>query len=98
MGLINDNKISAVIIVPTGFSETFLAGKATPPIELVKNPAQAYMPAISEELFRVVAELLNAVSQNLMSEMPEVMEILEEEGAPDVAKLTKVVTHIGKRF
>ena len=96
--LINDNKISAVIIVPANFSAKFLAGDEAPAIELIKNPAQSYMPAITEELARVVTELLNAVSQNLLSEAPELVEILEDSGAPDVAKLTRVVTRIGKRF
>lgn len=98
MQLVNDNQISAVVVIPTDFSTEFLAGKQTPRIELIKNPAQAYMPAITEELLRVVAELLNAVSQNLMVEMPEFIEVFEEDGAPDTVKLAKVITRIGNKF
>lgn len=98
MRLINRNKISAVIIVPANFSSKFLLGETAPAFELIKNPAQSYMPAISEELFRVVTELLNAISQNLLSDAPELIEILEDTGAPDVQKITKLVVRVGRRF
>ena len=98
MRLINENMISAVVIIPTNFSSKFLASEPTPSIELIKNPAQSYMPAITEELLRVVSELLNAVSQNLTHEAPEILEILEEPGAPQFKKLTKIVARVGKRF
>lgn len=98
MRLVNGNEISAVLVVPADFSSKFLDGKVAPPFELIKNPAQSWMPAISEELMRVVAELLNAISQTLLSEVPEVMEILDDSGAPDVKKLLRVVSHVGGRF
>ncbi len=98
MRLINSNKISAVLIVPANFSSEFLAGKPAPPFELIKNPAQSYMPAITEELFRVVTELLNAVSLNLMSEVPELVVVFEDSEAPNFAKLTKAISHVGDRF
>lgn len=50
MELIEDNKISAVLIVPSGFTEQYFKGGAPPPLELIKNPAQSFMPAIVEEL------------------------------------------------
>ena len=98
MRLINRNKISAVIIVPEGFSEKFLAGEEGPPIQLVKNPAQAYMPAITEELVRVVAEVLDAVAQNLTRELPEVLAIVSDSEAEDVQKFIRVFVYVGNRI
>ena len=96
--LLNDNQISAVVIVPLGFTEAFLKNQSPAPIELIKNPAQRFMPAIVEELLSLLAEGLNAVSQNLMGELPDLANILADEGAPDSAKLAAAITRIGKKF
>ena len=96
--LLNENQISAVIIVPGGFTDAFLDNRAPAPIELVKNPAQRYMPAVVEELLGLLVEALNAISQNLMGELPELMEVFEDEGAPDFNKLATAITQIGNKL
>ncbi|TWU31344.1 ABC-2 family transporter protein [Novipirellula artificiosorum] len=98
MDLMNNNQISAVIVIPKDFTEKYVSGQSTPPIELIKNPAQSYMPAITEELLRLVTEGLNAVSLNLVDEMPDVIEILDAPGAPDTVRLASIMTRIGDRL
>ena len=79
---IRENKLSAVIRIPPEFSEHFLSGKETPPLEFIKNPAESYLPAIVEEIFLVVREVLNAVARNLREELPELKRLLEAEKTP----------------
>lgn len=98
LGMLNENQISVVVVVPSGFTDALLDNRVPAPIELVKNPAQRYMPAVVEELLSLLVEALNAISQNLMSELPELIEVFEEEGAPDSTKLTTAITRIGKKF
>ena len=96
--LIRKNQVSAVVLIPANFSRTFLNGETSPPIELIKNPAQSYLPAITEELVRVITEVLNAVSLNLMGELPELVSIFEDPETSEMAKLSGVVARVGKRF
>src|SRR5207244_9207445 len=76
---INDNKISAVLIIPKGFTRTYLAGDGSVAFELIKNPAQSLYPAILEELLQVAVTSLNAVARNLRSDLPEWKEVFEKE-------------------
>ena len=77
--LLNDNRISALVVIPQGFTSAFFQGTSARGLELIKNPAQRFLPAIVEELLRLVVESLNAVSQNLTSEFPAIVEVFEEE-------------------
>src|SRR5256885_397382 len=56
---INANQISAVLIIPKGFTQTYLRGDGPVAFELIKNPAQSFYPAIVEELVQVLVTALN---------------------------------------
>ena len=47
---VQDDKISAAIIVPAQFTKQFLLGETNIALEVIKNPAQSFYPAIVEEL------------------------------------------------
>jgi ABC-type polysaccharide/polyol phosphate export permease len=72
MGLIEADKISAVIVIPKGFTDAYLDGGAPPPLELIKNPAQSYYPAIIEEMMDAAIEGLNALRRTFGPELREV--------------------------
>src|SRR2546427_1900138 len=95
---INDNKISAVLIIPKGFTRTYLAGDGPVALELIKNPAQSFYPAILEELQQVVVAGLNAVARNLHSDLPEWREIIEQEGRPDMKRIADLLVRVGDKF
>ena len=98
MALIMDNQITAVMILPKDFTSDYLNGKKPAQIELIKNPTQRFLPAIVEELLSVVVDVLDAVSVNLSGEIPEIIEVFENDEMPDFAKLSKVILRIGKKF
>lgn len=101
MELINANQLGAVVIVPADFSDRYFAGESTPPIEVIKNPAQTFMPAIAEELVRVLTTGLDAVALNLADELPEVSAALDDDddsGFSGMTRLLSVATRLGDRF
>lgn len=95
---INDNKVSAVLIIPAGFTRGYLRNSGTVEFELVKNPAQSFYPAIVEEFMRVVVTALNAVSRNLRGDFPKWLEVLEKEGRPDVRAIARLTERLGEKF
>ena len=92
------NKLSAVYLIPDGFSEAYLKGGKVPPLELIKNPAQRYHPAIVEEFLGIVVEGLNVVARNLKDELPEIFEAIEEDKMPDMISLGAIIVRLGKKF
>src|ERR1051326_3559208 len=95
---INENKISAVLIIPQGFTRTYLAGDQRAALELVKNPAHSIYPAILEELLQVAVAGLNALARNLHSDLPEWKAIIEKEGRPALTRMAGLLVRLGDRF
>ncbi|HKS37607.1 MAG TPA: ABC transporter permease [Verrucomicrobiae bacterium] len=95
---IDDDKVSAVLIIPAGFTQGYLKNSGAVEFELVKNPAQSFYPAIVEEFMRVVVTALNAVSRNLRGDFPQWLEVLEKEGRPDVRTIARLTERLGEKF
>ncbi|HEX5221825.1 MAG TPA: ABC transporter permease [Verrucomicrobiae bacterium] len=93
---INDNKISAVLIIPTNFTRHYLSGKTNVSLELIKNPAQSIHPAVMEELLGALVTALNAISRNLQSEFPEWQEVIE--GKRDYKEISNLIERAGDKF
>jgi ABC-type multidrug transport system permease subunit len=69
---LRENEISAILIIPTNFTKAYLEGGSNLKLEVIKNPAQSYFPAIIEEMTQVAATALNAVARNFTSEFPKI--------------------------
>ena len=53
--LVENDKASALLIIPQGFSDS-LWNKKTTELTLIKNPSQAFGPKIAEETIKILAE------------------------------------------
>lgn len=95
---VQDNKISAALIIPKGFTRNYLSGDAPVALELIKNPAQSFYPAILEELLQVAVSGLNAVARNLRSDLPEWRAVFEKEGRPDMKSMGELMARVGDKF
>lgn len=93
--LIQNDQISAALVLPKKFTSKYLLGETNLVIEVIKNPAQSYYPAIVEEIAAVAVTGLNAVSQNLQSEFPVIRNAVT--GKFDFAKLTQISSTIGQK-
>src|SRR5262245_25242857 len=95
---IDDNQISAVLIIPKGFTRDYLMGDRPVALELIKNPAQSVYPAILEEFLQVTVAGLNAIARNLRSDLPEWSAVIEKEGRPDLKRIAGLLSRVGDRF
>jgi hypothetical protein len=95
MRQINDNEISAVVIIPKHFTHDYLAGRERVTLELIKNPAQSIHPAVLEELLGTLVTGMNAVSRNFHSDFPEWAAAFEGQG--DLHKILGLVERAGNR-
>ena len=66
---VTNNQLSAALIIPKGFTRDYLLGSESVRLELVKNPAQSFSPAIVEEFSGALVAGLNALSRNLHAEL-----------------------------
>lgn len=69
MRQLNDSKLSAVLVIPAGFTSNYLDGQSVT-LELVKNPAEQIYPAALEETMGVLVTAMNALSRNLLGDAP----------------------------
>jgi ABC-2 type transport system permease protein len=93
---INDNKICAVLIIPTNFTRNYLTGKSGISLELIKNPAQSIHPAVMEELLGALVTAMNAISRNLQSEFPDWQKVIEGEG--DYKQVAALIERAGDKL
>ena len=94
---LNDNQISAVIILPPNFADDYLAAKGGLKIELIKNPAQSFHPAIVEELLGVLVEGLNALALNYGQDLATWVGVFQERELPDFLRLSQIYAQLDER-
>ncbi len=93
--LLRENKISAAVVVPRDFTKDYLHGESGLEIQVIKNPAQSFYPAIVEELCAVAATGLSALSRNFQGEMPRIEGMITNQF--DFLELAGVFTRLGER-
>ncbi|MBU6399431.1 MAG: ABC transporter permease [Verrucomicrobia bacterium] len=93
---INDNQLSAVLIIPPGFTRHYLTGSQRVNLELIKNPAQSIHPAVLEELLGAVVTALNALSRNFQSEFPDWQAVFE--GHRDYHQVAALIERAGRKL
>jgi ABC-type multidrug transport system permease subunit len=98
MRLLTENRISAAAIIPEGFTADYLSGRDGVALELVKNPAQSFHPAIVEELLGAVVTALNALARPLEQEAPAWRAALDRPGGPDWTAVAALVQGSGNRL
>lgn len=95
---VTNNELSAALIIPTNFTRDYLLRTNAVALELVKNPAQAFYPAILEELLRVVTTGLSAVKQNFNTNLGDWRDILTGEHHPTMREISGLLDKTAERF
>jgi ABC-type multidrug transport system permease subunit len=96
MRILHDNQISAIVIIPTNFGSAYIRGESGLKLQVIKNPAQNFMPAIVEELAAVTVTGLNAISRNLNSEFPKIRAARTNQESAD--RIGDSIKRIGERL
>ena len=93
---IQEDKLSAMVVIPAGFTHDYLVSTNVVSLELVKNPAQSIYPAVLEELLGAVATALDALKRNLASELPDWQAVLDGQG--DYHRVSELVVRAGDKL
>jgi ABC-2 type transport system permease protein len=80
MRQVQDNQISAVVVLPRDFTRNYLTGRGPVTLELIKNPAQSIHPAILEEMLGALVTALNALARNFQPEFADWQAVFEGRG------------------
>ncbi|HRZ35282.1 MAG TPA: ABC transporter permease [Candidatus Paceibacterota bacterium] len=95
---VTGNELSAVIIIPAGFTRNYLTASAPVTIELVKNPAQSIYPAVIEELLGALETGLNALSRNFADELTLWSRVFDRPGGPDFRVVADQIVKTGEKI
>ncbi|MFT3830231.1 MAG: ABC transporter permease [Opitutaceae bacterium] len=93
---LNDNALSAVIIIPKGFSADFLDGKKVA-LELIKNPAESIKPTIIEEGLGILTAGLDGIGRNFAPDLAAWRAALHAD-RPDLEQIGPLLTQAGAKI
>ncbi len=98
MERIRQGKASALLILPEGLTDSILAG-GTATLELIKNPAEQYMPLIAENGMRLVASALDALVRILEPELALIRNADEVDAhIPEQEQIASISAAMSGRF
>ncbi|MBI4662280.1 MAG: ABC transporter permease [Verrucomicrobia bacterium] len=95
---IQDNRLSAIVVIPAGFTRDYVSGQKRVALELIKNPAQSFHPAIAEESLQALVTILNALARNFRAELPEWEAAIDRSGGPDFQRIGSLFTRAGDKL
>jgi hypothetical protein len=95
---VTNNVLSAALIIPANFTSDFLLRTNPVALELVKNPAQAFYPAILEELLRVATTGLSAVKRNFNASLGDWRDVLSGGHRPTMREVSGLLDKTADRF
>jgi len=95
--MMENGEASALIHIPKGFSEDYLAGRETT-IEVVKNPAQRFLPQVVEEGTGIGAAVLSEASLVFRDELSLVYQLMQEEAFPEDLAVSSVATGVNQKL
>jgi len=79
--MMEEGEASALVHIPAGFTEAFLKGQPAT-LEVVKNPAQRFLPQVVEEGVSVGAVALSQLSRVFRPELEQIHSMLSGDGLP----------------
>jgi ABC-2 type transport system permease protein len=95
--LVEDDKVSAMIRIPQGFSDSLFDGRSTF-LEVVKNPAEGIYPQIAEEYVKVLALGGGSAVRVLQKPLQDIRAASKGNGPPTDAFVSNLSVSIKKRF
>jgi ABC-type Na+ efflux pump permease subunit len=94
--MMEEGEASALIRIPEGFSEDFLAGREAT-LELVKNPSQRFLPQIVQEGLDLGAVVASQASRVLRPELDTLQGMLDGTDAPGDLQVAQLAVALNQR-
>lgn len=95
--LIENNKVSAVLRVPPGFSDSLLASKPTH-LGVIRNPAQQIYPEIAEQYVKVLAQLGSAAMAIMGEPIGEISDAIDSEESTPESFVSRISVEISRKM
>jgi len=95
--MMNRGDASALVHLPKGLTRAVIDGTPTA-IEVVKNPAQRFLPLVVEEGVVLGATVLSAGSRALRPELDVISSFLDADGAPEDAAVGSLSASFNRRL
>ncbi len=95
--MIENGEASALVVIPEGFTDAFLAGRPAA-LRLLKNPSQRFLPQAVEEALRAGAVVLSQASRTLRDELDQFHEMLQADAKPDPLVIGAMSTRIAEKL
>ncbi|HSR88017.1 MAG TPA: hypothetical protein VLL07_03605, partial [Pontiella sp.] len=86
MEMILEGDLSAVLIIPEGFTDEYLTGDDTVKLTLIKNPAEYLYPTFAQEGLKLIVTALNAIARNFREDLGALVNIAGEDREFDFFK------------
>lgn len=90
------SRLAAVLVLPKDFAKNYLSLTGTVTLELVKNPSQAWHPAILEELLGAATTALNTLRRTAGAELEKWAPVFEN-GASS-RRVAELIVQSGDKF
>ena len=97
LAMMDRGEASALIHIPVGFTDDFLAGAPTA-IEIVKNPSERFLPQVVEEGAGIGAAVLSAASRTFRPELVQIKGLMDGEGFPSDLAVSALSGGVNGRF
>jgi ABC-2 type transport system permease protein len=94
--MMDEGEASALIAIPEGFSAAVLEGRAAT-LEVVKNPAERFLPGVVEEGVGVAASVLSQGSRVFRPELDRIAAMDDRGDGPSLAEVTALTEAIYRR-
>ncbi len=95
--MMDRGEASALVHIPAGFTDGFLAGRKTT-IDVVKNPAERFLPQIVEEGAGVGGSVLSAASRVFRPELEQIHGLMGAEGFPSDLAVAGLSSGVNSRL
>ncbi len=95
--LVEKNKVSAIVRIPPGFSDSLLDARPTR-LEVVKNPAQSIYPQIVEQVVKVLGRLGGSAVRILEEPLREIRGSVDSGSLPSDAFVSRTSLLISHRM
>ena len=96
LAMMDHGDASALVHLPKGFTRAVIDGRPTA-IEVVKNPAQRFLPLVVEEGVMLGATVLSAASRALRPELDAISSFLDADAAPEDAAVGALSQSFNRR-
>jgi len=88
--MMDEGEASAMIIIPKGFTDDFLNGTPTS-IRIVKNPSEAFLPMIVEEIVKTMTVVLDGAGRVFSGPLQEIRSVFTSGAWPEAERIKRIL-------